>query len=64
MKIHPQLRGWLIFAGIVLMFLALPLLKIRALMAMGKMAFIPLILGALVVLLALKGGRRKDQGRN
>ena len=54
-----KFRGWLIFAGIIVVVLALPLLRVRVLMGMARLAPILLFVGVLIFVLGVMGKRRK-----
>ena len=58
-----KFRGWLIFAGIIVVVLALPLLRIRFLMGMGKMAPFLLLIGLAIFALGVVGKKRKQGGK-
>ena len=50
-RLKPTTRSWLIFAGIIVLVLALPMLKFRALMVMGKAGGFVALLGLALILL-------------
>ncbi len=60
LKFKSTTRGWLIFAGIIVLVLALPMLKIRALMVMGKAGGFVALLGLALVLLGKYKRKERD----
>ena len=58
--LKPTTRSWLIFAGLVVLALALPMLKIRAWMVMGKLGVFVALLGLVLILLGKYKPKKQD----
>ena len=56
-------RGWLIFAGIVVMLLSLGMMKFWVRVLFSKMGFPLLLVGGAIVLLGLLGKRKRGDKR-
>jgi len=59
-KPKARYRWWLIFAGIVLVLLALPLLRFRMRVLLSKMGVVILLLGAALVVLGRLGKKKQE----
>ena len=59
-RLKPTTRSWLIFAGIVVLVLALPMLKFRALMVLGKAGVFVALLGLVLILLGKYKPKKRD----
>ena len=59
-RLKSTTRSWLIFAGLVVLALALPMLKIRAWMLMGKLAVFVALLGVALILLGKYKPKKRD----
>ena len=55
-----RIRPWLVFAGIVILILSLSLLRIRFLMAMGRLGIPVALTGVLLILLGRRSWKKGD----
>jgi hypothetical protein len=60
-RASPRLRGWLIFAGIIVVFFALSLLKFRMRVLFSKAGLPLLLIGVAIVVLTLMKRKRPDK---